>query len=137
MPDERTYGFQKDDAEALIQGIANGENWFPEIRPRGGKGGGEFMWFEIVEVLCPGRDYVDEITIVVTPTDYSGGCTKTPPGANYDGTYNFYLKCGLDGQVAEQLPGTFGNGHYVYPWRQYDCEPRWIVNLLCHLPECL
>lgn len=39
MADERTYGFNRDDAESLLQGISNGENWFPEIRPRGGRGG--------------------------------------------------------------------------------------------------
>jgi hypothetical protein len=36
MPDERTYGFSKDDAESIIQSIGTGENWFPEIKPRGG-----------------------------------------------------------------------------------------------------
>ena len=36
MADERTYGFNKDDAEALVQSISNGEDWFPEIKPRGG-----------------------------------------------------------------------------------------------------
>lgn len=39
MPDDRTYGFDRDDADALIQSIGNGENWFPEIKPRGGGGG--------------------------------------------------------------------------------------------------
>jgi len=38
MPDERTYGFNKDDAAALVQGITNGEDWFPEVKPRGGGG---------------------------------------------------------------------------------------------------
>ena len=36
MPDERTYGFNKDDAQSLVQSISNGEDWFPEIKPRGG-----------------------------------------------------------------------------------------------------
>lgn len=35
MPDDRTYGFGKDDAEALLQGIGSGDTWFPETRPRG------------------------------------------------------------------------------------------------------
>jgi len=38
MADERTYGFNRDDADALIQGIGNGENWYPEIKPRGSGG---------------------------------------------------------------------------------------------------
>jgi hypothetical protein len=40
MPDESTYGFNKDDATALIESIQNGENWYPEIKPRGSGGGG-------------------------------------------------------------------------------------------------
>ncbi len=35
MADERTYGFSRDDADALVQSISNGENWFPEVKPRG------------------------------------------------------------------------------------------------------
>ena len=33
MADERTYGFNRDDATALVQGIANAESWYPEIKP--------------------------------------------------------------------------------------------------------
>jgi len=36
MPDERTYGFNKDDAQALLQSIETRELTYPEIRPRGG-----------------------------------------------------------------------------------------------------
>lgn len=36
MPDEKTYGFNHDDAQSLLQGIANEEARFNEIRPRGG-----------------------------------------------------------------------------------------------------
>lgn len=39
MADDRTYGFSRDDAGALIQSISNGEGWYPEIKPRGGSGG--------------------------------------------------------------------------------------------------
>ena len=40
MPDERTYGLNIDDANAVIQSIDTREIVFPEIRPRGGRGGG-------------------------------------------------------------------------------------------------
>lgn len=46
MPDESTYGFNKDDATALIESIQNGESWFPEIKPRGG-GGGSVIEYKI------------------------------------------------------------------------------------------
>jgi len=36
MPDERTYGFSRPDATSLLQGISHGEDWYPEIKPRGG-----------------------------------------------------------------------------------------------------
>jgi hypothetical protein len=36
MADERTYGFNRDDATSLIQSIGNGESSYSEIRPRGG-----------------------------------------------------------------------------------------------------
>lgn len=33
MPDEHTYGFNKTDAEAIIQGVGVGEKIFPELKP--------------------------------------------------------------------------------------------------------
>ena len=39
MPDERTYGLNIDDANAVIQSIDTREIVFPEIWPRGGRGG--------------------------------------------------------------------------------------------------
>ena len=36
MPDERTYGFSIRDATELINGIRSSEDWYPEIKPRGG-----------------------------------------------------------------------------------------------------
>jgi hypothetical protein len=104
-----------------------------------GSGGGHTMWFTIVDVLCPDSDYVSETTIVATPIWYTGGCSKVPPGANEDGTYNVYELCGdgLDGQVASELIGTTGKATYMYPYGSYgDCEPRWLVDVLCHIPEC-
>jgi hypothetical protein len=40
VTDEHTYGFNKDDATSLLQGISNGDSWFPEVKPRGGGGFG-------------------------------------------------------------------------------------------------
>jgi hypothetical protein len=36
MADDRTYGFSKDDASALMQSIGTREGTFQETRPRGG-----------------------------------------------------------------------------------------------------
>ena len=37
MARERTYGFNKSDAEALIQSIGTSQTTFAEVRPRGGR----------------------------------------------------------------------------------------------------
>ena len=58
MPDERTYGFNRDDADALLQSISHAEAFVPEIRPRGGKGGGaDIIQFRPVDV-CEGVGFV-------------------------------------------------------------------------------
>jgi hypothetical protein len=53
MSDENTYGFNKDDAQSLLQSISHGETLFPEIRPRGGGGSGgtPTILFQIIRVL--------------------------------------------------------------------------------------
>jgi hypothetical protein len=105
----------------------------------GGGGGGDTIWFTIAEVLCPDGYEITEKTLVVEATWYTGGCSKTPPGANYDGTYNVYDLCNyLLDQVDANLPGTTGRATYMYPvgGDGYNCEPRWIIDDLCHRPEC-
>lgn len=73
---------------------------------RGG-GGGHTIWFTIGSVLCPDTDYVTEETLVVTADWYAAGCSKTPPGANDDGTYNVYDFCGeFNGLTPTELVGT-------------------------------
>lgn len=137
MPDERTYGFNKDDADSLVQSIGIREDSFFEIKPRGGgSGGGHTIWFTIESVLCPDTDYVTETTLVVTATWYTAGCSKTPPGANDDGTYNIYDLCSyLNGLTPADLAGGTGRATYMYPLTG-DCEPRWIIDDLCPQPEC-
>ena len=102
----------------------------------GGSGGGQSIWFTIDEVLCPGVDDVEEETLVVTAEWYTGGCSKTPPGANYGGTYNVYGYCsGFNGLTPTELEGTKGKATYACPLSGY-CEPRWLLDFLCGLPQC-
>jgi len=99
-------------------------------------GGGDTIWFTIDSVLCPDIDYVTETTLVVTATWYTAGCSKTPPGANDDGTYNVYDICNyLTGLTPSDLAGTTGRATYHYPLTG-DCEPRWLIDDLCAQPEC-
>lgn len=101
-----------------------------------GSGGGHTIWFTINSVLCPDIDYVAETTLVVTATWYTGGCSRTPPGANDDGTYNVYDICNyLRGLTPDDLEGTVGRAEYHYPLTGY-CEPRWLIADLCAQPEC-
>lgn len=115
----------------------NQRRQFKTLHAGGGGGGSDFMWFTILEVHCP-TEYDPEEYLICEPLYVPGNCTKTPPGAEADGRYRFYELCGdgFDGQVTDELPGTIGNGHYVYPWQAESCEPKWVINLLCHLPEC-
>jgi len=102
----------------------------------GGSGGGHTIWFEIAQVLCPEIDYVPETTLVVNATWYTAGCSKTPPGANDDGTYNVYDLCNFTrGLTPTDLEAGVGKATYMYPLTG-DCEPRWIIDELCPQPEC-
>lgn len=98
-----------------------------------GAGGGNTMWFDITEVVCA-DDYTPESYLLVEWTYFSGGCS-TPPGANYDGTYNVYDICGYMG-IPENLTATKGRATYMYPRDGY-CEPRWIIDDLCYEPRCV
>ncbi len=105
-------------------------------RFNGGSGGGHTIWFVIEDMLCPETDYVDEETLVVTVEYYTGGCSKTPPGANYDGSYNIYNYCGqFVGLTRDDLIGTKGKATYAYPLDGY-CTPLWFVDFLCAQPQC-
>jgi hypothetical protein len=105
-------------------------------RRGGSSGGGHTIWFTIDSVLCPETDYVAETTLVVTATWYTAGCSKVPPGANDDGTYNVYDICNyLEGLTPTDLVGGVGRATYHYPLTG-DCEPRWLIDDLCAQPEC-
>lgn len=102
----------------------------------GGSGGGHTIWFTIDDVLCPLTDYVEETTLVVTATYYNQSCTGTPPGANYEGTYNVYDICNyLNGLTPTDLISGTGRATYMYPLTG-ACEPRWIIDDLCPQPTC-
>lgn len=102
-----------------------------------GSGGGHTIWFEITDVLCPETDYVAETTLVVTATYYNLGCNKTPPGANYDGSYDVFDICSyLSGIDSQSLVGTVGRASYMYPLNSSYCEPRWIIDDICAAPHC-
>jgi hypothetical protein len=104
--------------------------------PGGGSGGGHTIWFTIEDVLCPDTDYVSETTLVATATWYNLSCTGTPPGANYEGTYNVYDICNyLYGLTPGDLVGTTGRATYMYPLTG-ECTPKWIIDDLCASPEC-
>ncbi len=70
MPDEHTYGFSKDDATSLVQGISNGDNWYPEIKPRGGSGGA-LRWGKVTASAGCGT-YTVELGKLLASSDTSG-----------------------------------------------------------------
>jgi len=106
------------------------------VQTGGGGGGTHVIWFTIDQVLCPDTDYVEETTLVVTPTWYSLGCEAEPPGADEYGVYRVYDICSyFNGLTAEEMANTLGRATWMYPLTGY-CEPRWIVDDLCAQPEC-
>lgn len=107
------------------------------VQSGGSSGGGHKIWFVILQVLCPGVDYVDEKTLVVEATDYMAGCGAVPPGANPDGTYNVIDRCSyMRGLTPTDLVGGVGKATYMYPIGTGYCEPKWICDDLCPQPEC-
>jgi hypothetical protein len=111
----------------------NGE-WQPYTGTGGG--GGHTIWFTITDVLCPETDYVSETTLVATATYYNQSCTGTPPGANYDGSYNITDYCSnFVGLTPADLIGTSGKATYAHPLTG-SCVPKWFVDFLCAQPDC-
>lgn len=107
------------------------------VQVGGGSGAGHKIWFEIDEVLCPDGYEIVEKTLIVTPTWYTGGCEDPIPGADpYTGQVEVYDLCSyLMYYVDAELPGKIGRASYMYP-RTGTCEPRWIIDDICHQPEC-
>jgi hypothetical protein len=134
MADERTYGFNRDDATALIQSISHSESWFPEIKPRGGGTGGTHeIWFTIISVECVSAT---EMILTVNPTWYTGGCDAAIPDADSYGYVTVEDVCEiLLFYTAEWLVGKTGRATYMYP-RTGTCTPKWLVDVICGTPEC-
>lgn len=146
MADERTYGFNRDDAQSLVQSISSGESIFPEIRPRGGgvRSGGSILFFTITEIDCP-TEYEPEATgyWYVTPTYYSGGCGTIPglvddPYSDYDGLIEVRPPlCALGGATtqAADLIGATAKAYYMFPVG--DCgNGMWIAEDPCVNAGC-
>ena len=138
MPDVRPYAFAKEDAEALVQIISHADDWFPEIKPRGGgsgKGTHE-IWFEVLSVTCEadGRK-----VLYCEPVDYTGSCTGRIPGADEYGNVEVTAKCdGLDPYPVEWLEagGRVGRATWFYPRGDSYCEARWLLDKICGSPQC-
>lgn len=133
---EEGYGEYKQIAREVSRRIMNEKPHRGRWQQKEQGGGGHTIWFTIDSVLCPDTDYVSETTLVVTATWYTAGCSKTPPGANDDGTYYVYDLCSyLNGLTPDDLEGGTGRATYHYPLSG-ECAPKWIIDDLCPQPEC-
>lgn len=134
--DEKGSEQYKKIAREVMRRMMNPAQMRGRWQQREGGGGGETIWFTITDVLCPETDYTAESILVVTANWYTGGCSRTPPGANDDGKYYVYDLCSyLSGLVEDDLLGGVGRATYMYPLTG-DCEPRWIIDDLCASPHC-
>lgn len=106
-------------------------------------GGSQRIWFTIDEVICPNPyTHPNQVSLlIVTPTEYTGGCDiNDVPGIGYGGQVEVEAKCNLFSYfVAEDLVGAEGSATYFYPLDGTDgayCEGRWIADSICAAPEC-
>ena len=102
----------------------------------GSRGGGETIWFRIVSVECVSST---ETILTVEPTWYTGGCTKTIPGADpYTGYVTVEDVCSIlqfYTTVWLESGSVIGRATYMYPRAGY-CVPTWLVDTICGGPEC-
>lgn len=123
MADERTYGFNKDDATSLLQSIGVSETSYAEIKPRGGRPNlGDFIAFqpqdvcagigftcdcveaEVIEVVCGSTTNVGDI---VNVWDRNRSKFNMPPELLYASIgYARYVK--VTPEEAAELPEEIG-----------------------------
>ena len=135
MPDERTYGFNKDDAQSLVQSISNGEDWFPEIKPRGGgRRALQDIEFTVISMDCTSEPWI----LLVEPTWYTGGCTAPIPGADpYTGYVEIQNRCNIADHFSDvNIVGLSGTATYRYPRTGSYCTPAWRLDDICGDSEC-
>ena len=116
MPDERTYGFNKDDAQSLVQSISNGEDWFPEIKPRGGR-------VEYAVILD------DALAVATNSKTGATSCLATV--CVWDASINDYVETATQKTVwnhsesTEYAIDTFGSARTIdgHLWFFGDCAP--------------
>lgn len=117
----------------LLLVIRNGSEWSPV---NSGSGGTHEIWFRIVYVECVSST---ETILTVEPTWYTGGCTKTIPGADpYTGYVTVEDVCSIlqfYTTVWLESGSVIGRATYMYPRAGY-CVPTWLVDTICGGPEC-
>ena len=141
MADERTYGFNKDDATSLLQSISHGENWFPEIKPRGGRaGGGLTIRFRIVASYFCGACYV-EARVISVPFGVS--VSALPDVDTYDNNaVRIYDRTGCKfNEPPEDLVNRIGYATYMTPLEDGPCPDTifssWeCIDLCCAEETC-
>jgi hypothetical protein len=150
MPDEQTYGFNRDDAHSLLQSIETREMTFPELRPRGRKGGGSgrstctTVRFQIL--------VADPLTrtalCVITARPYGCGVNDIPdtlvsgqaievcdPGGCFFNETNPPL-VGREGWASYMMPVQGSTWCQQNPY--YGMLPEWeVFSLCCATDACL
>jgi hypothetical protein len=116
MPDEKTYGFNADDATALLQSIDTGETTYAEIKPRSGK-------LEFVVIL--------DADLPAATHALTGGATALATVCRWDVATQDYVETGEQvtvwnhSEATSHVEDTFGyarliDGHYHFFG---DCHP--------------
>ena len=105
------------------------------LRDGGGGTGSAHIWFEIDEVVCAEDG---TMSLVASPTDFTGGCNAPIPGLDSYGFVPIEDPCEiLSFYTAEWLVGKRGRATYMFPVGEGSyCEGRWLVDVICGQPDC-
>ncbi len=134
--DEKGYEQHKKIAREVMRRMMNPAQMRGRWQQReSGGAGGHHIWFTIESVVCNADN---SKTLFVTPTYYTGGCTKAIPGEDEYGQVQVEDPCSiLDFYTQAFLEsGVTGRATYMYPRGAEYCEPVWLVDQICGQPEC-
>lgn len=120
MIDGKTYGFEKRDAEELVDLIGNKDSEFPEIRPRtrrGGAGGAQVIEFqfsdldypELLPEYCEDREPVEGASFLVKVSKVRCGGSRPVYGEDAEGYVEVIDDLAItSGRDFRDLPGRSG-----------------------------
>jgi len=134
MADERTHGFNRDDATELINSIGSQETWYPEIKPRGG-GGGKIIPGIVRASLGCGYYEIELGEFTGTPDDIGSGSSGSGSGSGIpcDPCVNV-VGAGTEGcslEITAPTSKVVGSGKFVTAYDTFSDKILLVVGTDC------